>query len=192
MPRNKSYSKDEVLEKAMLVFWENGYEATSVRQLEKAMGINQFSIYASFSNKKGLFIESLKNYRKYVKTNRFQNLLKDHARLSDLEVFFWDFTKAIKQGNMFNGCLVVNTAGEMGAKDENITRELNNYFTFIKEMMKNVLKNSLEAGDISQAIDIEQHSNFLLGIMQGLSIGTKVLSEKQIKDIINIALNTIK
>jgi TetR/AcrR family transcriptional regulator, transcriptional repressor for nem operon len=48
MPRTKSYNENEVLERAMNVFWSNGYEATSVRLLEKEMGINQFSIYSSF------------------------------------------------------------------------------------------------------------------------------------------------
>ena len=54
MPRNKTYSDELVLEKAMNVFWIHGYDATSLRLLEKEMGINQFSIYASFKNKKNL------------------------------------------------------------------------------------------------------------------------------------------
>jgi len=52
MPRNKTNDDDLVLEKAMNVFWVHGYEGTSVRLLEKEMGINQFSMYASFKNKK--------------------------------------------------------------------------------------------------------------------------------------------
>jgi AcrR family transcriptional regulator len=43
-----------VIEKAMSLFWRNGYQNTSVRMLEKEMGINQFSIYASFGNKHGV------------------------------------------------------------------------------------------------------------------------------------------
>jgi AcrR family transcriptional regulator len=52
-----------VIEKAMSLFWRNGYQNTSVRMLEKEMGINQFSIYASFGNKHGVFVESLKCYK---------------------------------------------------------------------------------------------------------------------------------
>jgi TetR/AcrR family transcriptional repressor of nem operon len=47
----------------MQLFWCNGYETTSMQMLEKEMGINKFSIYASFGNKHGLFIESLKCYK---------------------------------------------------------------------------------------------------------------------------------
>ena len=73
MPRVKSYNKEEVLQKAMHVFWNHGYGTTSVRLLEKEMGINQFSIYSSFSNKKNLFIEALKKYSENKDELNFDN-----------------------------------------------------------------------------------------------------------------------
>ena len=93
MPRNKSYNTNDVLEKAMHVFWNNGYEQTSVRMLEKEMGINQFSIYSSFTSKHNLFVESLKKYREYVNKNVYADLLKPGARLKDLELFLNRFTE---------------------------------------------------------------------------------------------------
>ena len=66
---------------------------TSVRMLEKEMGINQFSIYSSFSNKHNLFVESLKKYREYVNKNVYGDLLKSGARLKDLELFLYRFAE---------------------------------------------------------------------------------------------------
>ena len=192
MPRNKAYNKDEVLDKAMQVFWNHGYEATSVRLLEKEMGINQFSIYAAFENKKKLFIESLKKYRQFVKNNRFHPLLRENAKLSDLKQFFDSITRQGKQEETKRGCLVVNTAGELGSRDPEITSELQNYFNFIKEMIRKVLCNSVEAGVISKEADLEKYSNYLLGVMQGLSVSEKILTEKQIQDIIEMAFLNIK
>ncbi|NOY37383.1 MAG: TetR/AcrR family transcriptional regulator [Chlorobi bacterium] len=192
MPRKKAFTEDTVLEKAMHVFWDKGYKATSVRLLEKEMGINQFSIYAAFANKKNLFIESLKKYREYVKTNRFQSLLKEDAKLKDLENFFRSYTLVVRNGTNRRGCLVVNTTGEIGAKDAEIVIELYNYFNFIKEMFLKVLRNSVDAGEISGEADLNKYSNYLLGIMQGISVGTKVLTEKQIDDIISMTLTNIK
>ena len=60
MARKKAYIEEQVIEKAMNLFWRNGYESTSVRMLENEMGINQFSIYASFGSKQGVFKESIK------------------------------------------------------------------------------------------------------------------------------------
>lgn len=192
MPRHKAYSDEEVLEKAMQVFWDHGYEATSVRLLEKEMGINQFSIYSAFTNKKKLFVESLKKYREYVKTNRFHPLLKPNAQLKDLERFFENFSRQVRNGETYRGCLVVNTTAEFGNKDPEVTAELQNYFNFIREMIKKVLENSVEAGEISAETDSEKYSNYLLGIMQGLSVGAKVSNEKQINDIIRVAFMNLK
>ena len=77
MPRSKTNDDDLVLEKAMNVFWVHGYEATSVRLLEKEMGINQFSIYASFKNKKNLFINALRKYREFVIINLYYDFIRN-------------------------------------------------------------------------------------------------------------------
>lgn len=192
MSRNKSYNTDDVLEKAMHVFWNNGYEQTSVRLLEKEMGINQFSIYSSFSSKHNLFVESLKKYREYVNKNVYGDLLKPGARIKDLELFLYRFTDDKKSVKKYKGCLVVNTTGEINPMDDEITIELINYYMFIKEMLKKVLSNSIEAGDISADTDIDKYSNFLLGVMQGLSVGAKVLPDNQIRDIIKVSLSVLK
>lgn len=189
MPRNKSYNTDDVLEKAMHVFWNNGYEQTSVRMLEKEMGINQFSIYSSFTSKHNLFVESLKKYREYVNKNVYGNLLKPGARLKDLELFLNRFAEDKKTGQKYKGCLVVNSTGEINPMDNEVSVELFNYYMFIKEMLKKVLGNSIEAGDISADTDVEKYSNFLLGVMQGLSVGAKVLPPAQIRDIIKVSLS---
>ena len=192
MSRHKSYNTDEVLEKAMHVFWNNGYENTSVRMLEKEMGINQFSIYSSFSNKHNLFIESLKKYREYVNKNVYGDLLKAEARLKDLELFLSRFAEDKKTRKKYKGCLVVNSTSEINPIDDEVSAELINYYMFIKEMLKTVLLNSIEAGDISADTDIDVYSNFLLGVMQGLSVGAKVLPGNQIRDIIKVSLSVFK
>jgi AcrR family transcriptional regulator len=192
MSRNKAYNTDDVLEKAMHVFWNNGYEQTSVRLLEKEMGINQFSIYSSFTSKHNLFVESLKKYREYVNKNVYGDLLKPGARIKDLELFLYRFADDKKSVKKNKGCLVVNTTGEINPMDDEITIELINYYMFIKEMLKKVLSNSIEAGDISADTDIDKYSNFLLGVMQGLSVGAKVLPDNQIRDIIKVSLSVLK
>jgi TetR/AcrR family transcriptional repressor of nem operon len=192
MSRNKAYNTDDVLEKAMHVFWNNGYEQTSVRLLEKEMGINQFSIYSSFTSKHNLFVESLKKYREYVNKNVYADLLKPGARLKDLELFLYLFADDKKSVKKYKGCLVVNSTGEISPMDDEVTIELVNYYMFIKEMLKKVLSNSIEAGDISSDTDIDVYSNFLLGVMQGLSVGAKVLPADQVRDIIKVSLSVLK
>lgn len=190
MPRSKTYDDDLVLEKAMNVFWVHGYEGTSVRLLEKEMGINQFSIYSSFKNKKNLFINALRKYREFVIINRFQPLLQEGAGLAELKSFLKNAT-IHKNNNVKKGCLVVNTAGELGEKDPDIAKELNLYYDFIRNMLLRVLKNAIEKNEIAANTNIEKQASFFLGVMQGISVANKTMDKSQLTDFIDVALNQL-
>ena len=191
MPRSKTYDDDLVLEKAMNVFWVHGYEATSVRLLEKEMGINQFSIYASFKNKKKLFISAIRKYRQYVILNRFQPLLKEDAGFAELEKFLKSAATVKKSGSEKKGCLVVNTAGELGEHDPEIAKEINRYYDFIRNMILKVLENAVKKGEIPANTDIEKQASFFLGVMQGISVAGKTMEKTQLKDFVELSLKQI-
>lgn len=192
MPRNKTYDDELVLEKAMNVFWVHGYEATSVRLLEKEMGINQFSIYASFKNKKNLFINALRTYRQFVIKNRFQPLLQEGAGLAELEKFLLSAVASTKEKEDKKGCLVVNTAGELGEHDTEVAKEINRYYDFIRNMILKVLQNAVKKGEIPANTDIEKQAGFFLGVMQGISVAGKTMEKDRLKDFIEVALNQIR
>lgn len=88
MARKKEYIEDEVIERAMNLFWRNGYESTSMQMLEKEMGINKFSIYSSFGSKHGVFLESLKSYKGKVSTllEKFKKLLMELKILNNFSM----------------------------------------------------------------------------------------------------------
>ena len=62
MPWEKTFDTDEVLGKAMQAFWARGYEATSIQDLLDTMGLNRGSLYATFGDKRSLFIRALRHY----------------------------------------------------------------------------------------------------------------------------------
>ena len=86
MARKKEYKEEEVIENAMYLFWQNGYENTSMKMLEQEMGINKFSIYSSFGSKHGLFLESLKCYNSKIK-KIFEKLKNASNGVEDIKEF---------------------------------------------------------------------------------------------------------
>jgi TetR/AcrR family transcriptional regulator, copper-responsive repressor len=60
--RPRSFDRDDVLRRAMLLFWKHGYDATSISLLTEAMGIGAPSLYAAFGDKRALFKEALEHY----------------------------------------------------------------------------------------------------------------------------------
>jgi TetR/AcrR family transcriptional repressor of nem operon len=181
MPRQKQYNEQEVVEKAMLLFWENGYESTSVRMLEKKMGINQFSIYSSFGSKQNLFLESLKCYRE--KMNEIIKILEtSKTGLPAIKEYFFNFLKFSKIDNQCRGCLVTNTFNELMLKSEPILfHELIKFTEEIKRLFTEILSRDLNKSKET----IERQANYLLSSILGLSVSSKILTEQQLNDYIN-------
>lgn len=192
MPRKKKYNPDEVLRKAMHIFWKRGYDSTPVRLLEKELGINQYSIYAEFSDKKELFLQSLREYREYATDTMYAGLLEAGARTGKLEEFLYAYVESSVNDKESKGCLVVNSTAATIMEDPDIKKELSRYYEFIKSMLAGILDNSVKAGDISPATDIDEKSNYLLGVMQGLSVGVRILSLKQLNDTIKVAFSALQ
>ena len=167
----------------MGLFWRNGYENTSVRMLEKEMGINQFSIYSSFGSKNGVFLECIKSYKK--KIHRITEILeKSNNGIAGIKQYFYDFLEFSKDDNGKKGCLVTNTVNELGEHgDPIIMMELKNFFNEIKTLFAN----SLKQDNNKTQKTIEKQANYLATSMLGLSLASKILSEEQLEDFIETA-----
>ncbi len=188
MPRKKEYIEEDVIEKAMYTFWKNGYEGTSVRDLEREMGINQFSIYARFKNKEGIFLESVKFYKRKVKEQILNKLINANDGVNCIKNYFNDFLYFIKDEEYYKGCLLTNTMSELGEKTiEQINTEIVQFSTlihdtFLEKLRYNKSKN-LET--------INQEANYLIVSLQGLSIASKMLSRKQLDDFIEVTFKNL-
>lgn len=192
MPRKKKYNREEVTEKAMQVFWNNGYKATSMRALEEAMGINLYSIYAEFDSKEGVFLETLKRYQQLNKNVILKQLIDSQGDLEDIRQFFYGFVNSVKTGKTPNGCLFANTAMEFGETDEKIMQQLHIFFKLIKKAYVDLLEKAKQKGDLSPSADIHKYANYLITCTEGLSLTAKVLEEQQLSDFIETSLSVLK
>lgn len=189
MARAKQYNEQEVIEKAMSLFWRNGYENTSVRMLEKEMGINQFSIYASFGSKQGIFLESLKCYKSKI-YSVFEKLQNGNEGLNDIKVFFYDSVEMpSKIGECENkGCLLTNTYNEF-ANDEDQLVQLQ-----IKEFMDNlktVFVQKLALNSSKEESTIAKQANYLLLAKHGLAAASRVNNKQEIEDYIELTFKNL-
>lgn len=187
MARQKKYNEQEVIEKAMALFWRSGYENTSVRMLEKEMGINQFSIYSSFGSKKGVFLESIKTYREQINLIT-KKLEKSSNGITGIKQYFHDFIEFSKENNVCKGCLVTNAVNEQGdAGDPIIMNELLKFADDIKGLYINNLKQDKDRNSET----IERQANYLMACMLGLSVASKIYTQTQLEDTIEtIFMNT--
>jgi len=182
MARRKEYIEEEVIEKAMELFWRNGYESTSVRMLEKAMGINQFSMYSSFGSKQGVFLESIKCYEGKIQ-GIIEKLRNSTNGVEGIKTFFYDSIATSNDCNNPKGCLITNTSNEFAESgDKAIIEQIVRFTTAIKDIFIEKLR---EGGNKDEELLIKQ-ANYLLIAKQGLSVAAKVATQKELDDYIEI------
>ncbi|AWW32752.1 TetR/AcrR family transcriptional regulator [Echinicola strongylocentroti] len=180
MARNKKYVEEEVIEKAMTLFWKKGYETTSMQELESQMGINKFSIYASFGNKNGVFLESLKCYKQQL--NRIlANLKASDKGLLGIKQYFYDFLEFSKEDNNWRGCLITNTAMELGDRVEPVVKEV--LVGFMDDVKSTFAEALAKKGDIDEA-SVEEQADYLMVAMFGLASASKAFSQSQLHSYI--------
>jgi TetR/AcrR family transcriptional regulator, copper-responsive repressor len=108
MGRPKSFSREEVLEKAMPVFWKHGFADTSLQELERATGVNKSGLYTEFRDKEDLFVACL---RHYLQSQKKRGLLtREPLGWNNVENFLKN--GPLNKGEQ-QGCFSVNSMREV-------------------------------------------------------------------------------
>ncbi|WP_373940672.1 TetR/AcrR family transcriptional regulator [Polaribacter sejongensis] len=171
----------------MKLFWRNGYQTTSMQMLEKEMGINKFSIYSSFGNKHGLFLESLKCYKGQVNVvlDKFKNASNG---VDDIKQFFYDSVSSNFKDDNIKGCLVTNTYNEFSESEDALIKE---EMTAFMNNLKELIIEKLKLDGSKDLKTIEKQANFLLLAKHGLAAAARVNSKKEIEDYIEMTFINI-
>ncbi|MEL6674839.1 MAG: TetR/AcrR family transcriptional regulator [Bacteroidota bacterium] len=168
MPRAKQFDEEEVLEKAMLLFWKKGYFDTSITDLIDFLGISNASIYHTFGGKKQLFERAFDRYRQ-KNLGGLQHFLstQDDVRKGLKGVF----EKIITDDSLdedCKGCFIANTSSELLPTDEQLMQVIRGYRDAVIETFTTFLRKGVASGQISPDKDLETLASFLYTYMMGL------------------------
>lgn len=190
MARNKEFDEKEVLKKAMEVFWEQGYEKTSMQDLVDHMGIHRRSIYDTFGDKRTLFLSSLTYYEEFITNETKKKLEQD---LPTKQVIREVFKLVLNTGvDNPKGCLTVNTAVELSLLDEGIAQTITNMFSRTENLIYNLLIQGQNKGEISDELDPEILSLYLHNTLVGLRVLVKTnYNTKKLESMIDLTLSVL-
>ncbi|MCY3727685.1 MAG: TetR/AcrR family transcriptional regulator [Nitrospira sp.] len=171
MPRKKQFAIDDVKQKAMLIFWDQGYRGTSLQDLVETMGINRASLYDTFGDKYALFIETLHNYNDTYAKPFFTKIRKANSPRQAIIALFDEICDGISKGEEQNGCYIVNTALEMSPHDEKVSKIVNRIFAYVeKNFFRKMILQGQARGEISQAVIPDTTARTLLSLLIGLRV----------------------
>ena len=170
MPRRKQFDTDDVLMKAMDLFWRQGYQATSMEDLAKVMGLSRASIYNEFPSKHALFVRALRHYDKVWRENWLADLTKSSSpREAILDVFEAAIDACLADGSR-DGCLLINTALELSPYDPEVADIVTRAFTEMEAFFRTSVERGKALGEIRDTVAEERTASALLGLFIGLRV----------------------
>lgn len=174
MSRQLKVPREQALKAAMYVFWANGYNSTSVDDLQTAMGIQRGSFYFHFKDKRSLFIEVLDYYRKNIVEKRCALVRACASPKKGIHLYFKILLDHLLSKKKNVGCLNTNTATELGLIDDAISKKLGFGINGWRDFWIEILKKAQEKGEISSKADIASIAQLLVALTQGLNVVARV------------------
>jgi len=190
--RHRSFDKDKTLEKAMLVFWKNGYPGTSLTDLTNAMGINKSSLYAAFGNKEELFNQTLKFYLSKHGEVHSTELFKAELNLKErIRNYLLSIAKMITNPDLPKGCLICNSTSEIASSclPDNSAININSINQHTLWTLTEFLKKEQQAGNLIDGHSANTLANYLLTLQFGLAISARNGSNmEELIEVVNFSL----
>ena len=168
MSRPRKFDTDKALESAMLVFWRNGYEGSSLSELTAAMEINRPSLYGTFGDKEQLFFKALERYLADYGSKGVARL-KEYDDITEAIAAFLDsIVEQLTNSQLPSGCLIANCTLECGDRFAKIGRRLRQCHAETEQALYNRLELAQAQGQISEAEDIRALAQFFTMTMLGM------------------------
>ncbi|WP_145949288.1 TetR/AcrR family transcriptional regulator [Paenibacillus sp. Y412MC10] len=194
MGRTKEFDRDQVLRKAMTVFWKKGYEATSIPDLLEAMGLSRSSLYETFQDKQSLYYEAIQQYKKMSQRKR-DVLIAAPTTIEGIRQYFEiHITSAFAAQDevLPNGCMITNAALSFDAMDEPLQNMVKNSFDELERLFYEKLKRGQETGEISPDKDIRLLSFMLLNLNHSVNVVAKIQQDStKAREMIEMVLGML-
>jgi AcrR family transcriptional regulator len=167
--RPRSFDRQAALQRAMEVFWEQGYEGTSINDLTAAMGIAAPSLYAAFGHKEDLFRAAIDLYESTEGVATTSALDESTAREA-VEAMLRRNADAYADPDTPNGCMIVLSATTGAVENQDVRAYLADHRRQSVEAVAARVRRGIADGDVPAAVDPEAIAAFYVTVLQGLSI----------------------
>ncbi len=192
MNRPKQFNREEVLSKATDLFWERGFEETSVSDIVARTKVNKFSLYSEFGDKERLYLACIDYYNKDSKKRIEHVLTRKPLGLSNIESFLEERI-CYTVSNNIKGCLIFNSIIEEKVLTEEINKKIDSRVRKMKSLLINCLNAAQERKEISVNKDCKCLADFLICFIFGMiNIGMKDTTEEELRGITHDVLSVIR
>jgi AcrR family transcriptional regulator len=186
--RPRTFDSDAALEKAMQVFWRQGYEGTSLSDLTEAMGINRPSLYAAYGNKEALFRQVLERYESGPSAYVEEALAAPTGR-GCIERLMNGAADVASGPGYPGGCLMIQGMLAAGGEAQSIRREMTRRRTAGVSAVAARLERARADGELPVNCDVRALAGFYVTVIRGMAVqGADGASRAELQSVIDMAM----
>ena len=178
MARVREFDTDEAVARAMDLFWEQGYEATSLQDLSRALGLGRGSMYAAFGSKEGIYQAALERYRQDLAGPMLRALAEGADIRATLRGLFGGLVDDAVADERRRGCMVVNAATERVPRDPATSRTVRDVLQTIEDAITAALIAAQERGELAAGKDPRALAGYFVLFLNGLRVAAKTNPER--------------
>lgn len=153
MSRTTLYNHQEALERAIQLFWQKGFHATSLKDIEQALDMRPGSIYAAFGNKDGLFQEALDHYAHASLTELERILANYESPLLGLAAYMRQLGGICDQNIPSRACMLVKSLLELGAREQSALEKVEKLLAGMEKRFIACFKEAQKIGELDNKLD---------------------------------------
>lgn len=186
MARNARYDRQTALEKAVHLFWERGYHATSMKQIEQALDMRPGSIYATFGSKDRLFSEALEAYSEKGNAVLGEIMTEQGSIVDGLQNYLRDIAIAChpESSEPSRACMLVKTLLEASYTHSSIADQANELLYGIEHSVAIALTHARDRGELKPGTDCERLARLIQAQIMGLrAFAQRRTSAEQVSEL---------
>jgi len=170
MARPAEFDREQVLDRAMQAFWNQGYCATSMANLTETTELKPGSLYGAFKSKEGLFLAALDYYGERSFQEIRQTLLSADTPLHGVRVFFRQLAASATGPESTRSCFLVNTVLEVARRNRRVRERVNHHLGAIEGLFEQALEAARERGELAPDKDPDALAAFIMTNIWGLRV----------------------
>ncbi len=191
MGRPRAFEAETALDSAMKVFWEKGYEGTSLDDLTEAMGINRSSLYSSFGDKQTLFQKVIERYKSGPMAFLSEALAQPTARQS-IESLLRSIVDFLADPSHPKGCLTLQGGMACGTGAEEIKQTMIDWRKGVTQPILRRLQQAQSDGDLGRDVNVKDLARYIVVVMNGLGVqSVNGATRSEMNRTVNLALRAL-
>ena len=170
MARPREFDEMTALEAAIECFWQNGYEATSVRDLASKMGLSAPSLYNAYGDKRALYERALEHYLDQSARALIKRLEESLPPKQAVRQFIEEIIRHSVNDPERRGCFLINSALEVAPHDRELRVFVADRFAEIESFFRRSIKAAQAEGTVPQNRAAKDLARLLLGVLLGIRV----------------------